>query len=74
MLISRFNGVAWYHDVHTIAHHCEMQVLFPVRIVPKGRKRSTHQTRSGSSSPTGEGGTCRAVVPQIGTKAGPVAP
>src|SRR5215469_11519776 len=32
MLICRFNGVAWFHDVHTIAHHCEKQVVFPVEV------------------------------------------
>jgi len=32
MLISRFNGVAWYHEVDTIARYCEKQVVFPVGI------------------------------------------
>jgi hypothetical protein len=36
MLVSRFNGVAWFHDVHTIAHHCEKQVVFPVQVTNVG--------------------------------------
>jgi hypothetical protein len=27
MLISRLNGVAWYHDAQTISQQCEMQVI-----------------------------------------------
>ena len=36
MLISRFNGVAWFHDVDTIAHRREKQVVFPVWVTNDG--------------------------------------
>jgi hypothetical protein len=43
MLISRLNGVAWYHDAQTISQQCEMQVICLVESVVGGF-RQTDQT------------------------------
>ena len=43
MLICRFNGVAWFHDLYTIAYHREKQVVFPVAVLSQRDLSDRHK-------------------------------
>ena len=78
MLISRLNGVAWYHDAKTISQQCEMQVICLVErclrpfwanrpdLIPKARPASLREALRAGMTGLSPGFQPRESIPKIG--------